>query len=126
MATEQLPSALYDIAGQPTIAGAYADSYEVISASYGLEEDTETKQQANGQFKAEITYSRRETCSLELEALYGVDPTTLVQSGSLASGILVLADGSTASAWNIRSATLGLTKGVKTVSLDVIQQLDKL
>ena len=126
MATEQLPSALYDIAQQPTLGGALANLYEVISAQYGIEEDTETKQAATGRFKAEITYSRRETCSLELEAIYGTDPTTLAQGGQLASGILTLADLSTASAWNIRSATWTKTRGVQTVSLDVIQQLDKL
>jgi hypothetical protein len=126
MATEQLPSALYDIGEQPTLAGAWANKFEVISAVYGIEEDTETKQQGNGQFKAEITYSRRETCQLELEALHGTDATTLSQGGQLASGILTLADGSTAAAWNIRSCSLSKTKGVVVVSLDVIQQQDKL
>ena len=126
MATEQLPSALYDIAQQPTLGGALSGLYEVISATYAMEEDTETKFGGNGQFKAEITYGRRETCQLELEALSGTDSSTLAQGGQLASGILVLADGSTASAWNIRSASYGKTRGVQTLSLDLIQQLDKL
>ena len=126
MATEQLPSALYKIAGQPTLAGAWADKFEVINASYGIEEDSETKQTAAGQFKAEITYSRRETCSLELEGLDETDASTLSQGGELASGILTLADGTTASAWNIRSATLTTTRGVQGVTLDLIQQEDKL
>jgi len=126
MATEQLPSALYDIAGQPTLGGAWADKFEVLSATYGLEEEGETKQKGNGQFLAEITYSRRETCQLDLEALNATDASTLANGGELASGILTLADQSTASAWNIRSVTWTKTKGVQTVSLDVIQQLDKL
>jgi hypothetical protein len=126
MATEQLPSALYDIGQQPTLGGALADKYEVISAQYGLAEEGEVKQTAAGRFKAEITYSRRETCQLELEALYGTTITDLTVGGQLASGILTLADGATASAWNIQGVTGTHTKGVQTLSLDLIQQLDKL
>jgi hypothetical protein len=126
MATEQLPSALYDIGAQPTLGGAWADKFEVINCVYDIEEDTETKQASTGRFKADITYSRRETCQLELDALNGTTSTTLADGGQLASGILTLADGSTASAWNIQSCSLTMTKSVQTVSLSLIQQLDKL
>jgi hypothetical protein len=126
MATEQLATALYKIAGQPTLSGALENKYEVIQATYGFEEDSETKQKQSGLFNSEITYSRRETCQLELEALHETDSEGLVTGGELASGILTRADGSTASAWNIRSATLGKTRGVQTVSLDLIMQLDTL
>jgi len=126
MAVEQLPSAKYLVAGQPTLGGAYANKYDVISADYGEVRDEEDKFKAAGQFNAVICYSRRETCRLTLEALNGTVVATLVNSGSLASGILTLADGSTAAAWNIRDAKAGLTRGVQTVELDLIQQLDKL
>jgi len=126
MATEQLASALYKIAGQPTLAGALANKYEVISANYGFEEDSEIKVKAAGQFGADITYSRRETCQLELEALHGTDSEALIISGQIATGILKRANGVTDSAWNIRNASLGKTRGVQTVSLDLIMQLDTL
>ena len=126
MATEQLPSETLAIAGLPTLGGALANKYEVLGATYGFEEDSEVKVGAAGQFKSDIVYSRRETCQLELEALHGTDSATLSKGGQLASGILTLADLSTASAWNIRSASWGLTRGVQTLALDLIQQADKL
>jgi hypothetical protein len=126
MATEQLATAVYKIAGQPALAGDLAGKYEVIEATYGFEEDSEVKQKQTGQFGADITYSRRETCQLELEALHDTDSEALIVAGELASGILPRADGSTASAWNIRSATLNKTRGVQSVSLDLIMQLDTL
>lgn len=121
MATEQLPAAQYIVAGQPSLSG-----WEVIQADYGFEEDFEDKQDATGQQKAKITYSRRQTLSLTLEAAHGGTVHTYVAGGQIASGTLTLADGSTASAWNIRSATLGRTRGVTTMQLDLIQQADLL
>jgi hypothetical protein len=41
MAVEQLPSAKYLVAGQPTLGGAYANKYDVISADYGEVRDEE-------------------------------------------------------------------------------------
>jgi hypothetical protein len=126
MAVEQLPSDKYQVAGQPTLAGAYANKYDVIGADYGEVRDEEDKVKAAGQFNAVICYSRRETCRLTLEALNGTTVATIVAAGQLASGILKLADGVTDAAWNIRDAKSGVTKGVSTVELDLIQQLDKL
>ncbi len=126
MATQQLASAVYKIAGQPTLGGVWENKFEVLSAQYGFDEDSEVKQGAAGQFAADVNYSRRETCQLELECLHGTDPDPLISGGQLASGILTRADQSTASAWNIRDVTVNKTRGVTTVSLDVIMQLDTL
>jgi hypothetical protein len=122
MATEQLPAATY------LIANAYALSgYEIISANAGFEEDAETKQAQTGQFKAEITYMRRQTLALECEALAAATPgATYVIGGTIASGTLPLADGTTASGWKIRNATEGSTKGVRTLSLDLVSLTDLL
>ena len=120
MATEQLPSATYTIAGQVTLA-----NWEILSNVYGFEEDAEEKMAADGQWKAKITYSRRETLSLEMEALAGAD-LDAYQGGQVASGVFTLSDGSTATAWNIVSSTLTRTKGVATLSLELIQQGDTL
>jgi hypothetical protein len=100
--------------------------YEVISATAAFEEDTETKQNAAGQFKADITYMRRQTLQLELEALTAAVVGAYVVGGTIASGTFTLANGSTASAWKIRSATEGATKGVRTLSLDLISLTDGL
>jgi len=124
MATEQLPASTYLIGQKYSLTG-----YEITGATCGFEEDSEDKADSDGKHKAKITYSRRETLQLELEALVtdpATTPYTYIAGGQIASGILTLADGSTASAWNIRNATVGSTKGVRTVSLDLIQQGDLL
>ena len=120
MATEQLPDSTYSIAGQETLA-----NWEIISNVYGIEEDAEEKMAADGQWKAKITYSRRETLSLELEALDGAD-LDAYQGGQVASGAWTLSDGATATAWNIVSSNLTRTKGVATLSLELVQQGDTL
>ena len=122
MGTEQLPSALYLIDQKYALTG-----YEVINSSSDFDEDTETKQDASGQFKADITYMRRETLQLELEALAAGTPgATYGSGGTIASGAFTLADGTTATAWKIRSANVGSNKGVRTLSLDLIALTDTL
>ena len=117
--TEQLPASTYLISQIHALTG-----YEIIDAKMGFQEDTEDKVDTNGRFKAKITYSRRQTLQLELEALAAATPATYVAGGQIASGTLKLADGSTASAWNILSADYGRTKGVATLSLSLIQAGD--
>jgi len=120
MATEQLPSDLYLIGGQATLSG-----YEIISSGYGFEEQTEDKFDAAGAWKAKITFSRRQTCSIEAEALAAGTPgAEYIVGGGIASGSITLADGSTPSAWIIRSASMSETKSVTTLSLDLIEQGD--
>ena len=119
MAQEQLPAATYQVGQLYDLTG-----YEIISATPGFEEDAEDKVDQNGRNKAKITYSRRQTLQLELESLTAGTPETYITGGQVASGVFPLADGSTTTAWNIRSATNGVTKGVTTVSLDLIQDGD--
>jgi hypothetical protein len=121
MATEQLPAAVYLIGQKYALTG-----YEVISANASFEEDTENKAGGAGQHKAKITYSRRQTLQLELEALAAGTPATYITGGQIASGVFTLADGSTATAWNITSASESSTKGVRSLSLSLIQQGDLL
>ena len=119
MAAEQLGPKTY-LVGQPlTLSG-----FEVVDSSYGFEEDGETRYGANGTFGADLTYSRRQTLSVTLDVLAGEgggNPATYVNGGSIASGVFPLADGSTETAWKIRSATPGRTKGVATLQLELVQ-----
>lgn len=118
MATEQLPATQYVIGGQPTLTG-----YVLPSAQYGIQEDAENKQDANGRHKCKIAYSRRATLSVTLEVTSGTP--TYQNGGEIASG--VFADGAgNATAWKIRSATLTKTRGPKVVELDLISQTDLL
>ena len=119
MAQEQLPATTYDVGQTYDLAG-----FEIITATPGFEEDAEDKVDQNGRHKAKITYSRRETLQLELESLTAGTPSTYIAGGEIATGTFTLADGVTATVWNIRSASNGVTKGVTTVSLDLIQQGD--
>jgi hypothetical protein len=124
MATEQLPNGVYLIGQKYAI-----DGYEVIDAKASYVEDGEDKADADGQHKARINYSRRQTLALELEALGGVEPATpseYVEGGEIPEEVFTLADGATDTAWNIRSATEGRTRGVATLTLDLIQQGDML
>ena len=119
MAAEQLGSKTY-LVGQPlTLSG-----FEVVDSTYGFEEDGETRYDANGTFGSDLTYSRRQTLSVTLDVLAGEgagDPATYVSGGSIASGVFPLADESTATAWKIRSAAPGRTKGVATLQLELVQ-----
>jgi hypothetical protein len=118
MATELMPVA-HTVGGQPTVTG-----YVVISAEYGIEEDQEVKQDANGRFLSKITYSRRPTLKLEMEATSGTTPT-YQNGGTIASG--TIADGhGDAMGWKIRSATVTNTRGPIAVSLDLIGLTDYL
>lgn len=119
MATEQLPAAQYLIAGQATIT-----NYEIIDDSRSFVEDTEDKSDSDGQHKAKITYSRRETVSITADAEAAATPKDYL-GGEIASGIIAREDG-TASAWNILNATITKTRGVQQVQLELIEQLDQL
>ena len=119
MAAEQLGSKTY-LVGQPlTLSG-----FEIVDSTYGFEEDGETRYVGNGKFGADITYSRRQTLSVTLDVLAGEgggDPSIYVEGGQIATEVFKLADGTTNTAWKIRSATPGRTKGVATLQLELIQ-----
>jgi len=120
MPAEQLPATVYLLGGQITVA-----NFVVINTSRSFEEDTETKHGTDGRFSTEITYSRRETVQAQCDALSAATPHTYM-GGTIASGSITLADGSTASAWKIRNAAIEATRGVRTVTLDLIQLGDKI
>jgi hypothetical protein len=119
MATEQTPSAEFTIAGQPTVSG-----YTVQDADYGYEEDAEQKKDAAGRFLCKITYSRRATLRLEMEANSGTTPA-YQDGGTIASGVIEDGGGNT-TAWKIRSAQVTKNRGVWAVSLDLISLTDLL
>ncbi len=120
MATEQLPAEQYLIAGQPTVNG-----YVVLSAVYGREEDTEDKQGSAGQHKAKLTYSRRLTLQLELEALTAATQGAYVVGGAL-DATYVPTSTALDMVWKVRDVSEGLTRGVQTVQLDLIKLTDEL
>jgi hypothetical protein len=120
MATEQLPATQYLIGGQPTVT-----NYVVRSATFGIEEDTEDKQGADGKHVAKLTYSRRKTLQLELEALGTATQGTYQVGGALDVDYVPTAVGGNM-VWKIRDASEGLTRGAQTVSLDLISLTDEL
>lgn len=115
-ANQQLPTAVYKIGGQLTKSG-----WEIVQNSYGFEEDSEVKTKADGTFNADITYSRRQTLQVTLEALSAADVDEFQSGGQVESGVFPLADGTTASAWKINDAKLTKTRGPVQVELDLIQ-----
>ena len=119
--TEQLPAATFIVGGIPTLSG-----WQIISAQYGFEDDGETKTTPLGQWKADITYSRRQTLKLNMEALTGATVHTYVAGGTIASGVFTKADGSTAVGWKIKSSTLSRSGKVTIVDLDLIALADDL
>lgn len=120
MATEQLPASQFIVGGQPTLSG-----WQLPQSSYGIVEDTETKTTAAGAFKCDITYSRRQTLKVTLEALAGATLTTYTKGGTVASGVFADSAG-TACAWKIRDVQLAQSRGVTTVELDLIGLVDLL
>ena len=122
MAQEQLPASQYAVGGQVT-----ASKYQVLSSTYGFEEDTESKSNAAGQHKCDITYSRRQTLNVTLELEDDAVPTLWATGGSIANNATIafpLADGSTASAWEIRSVSRVHTRGPTQITLDLISTTD--
>jgi len=120
MATQQLPSALYTIGGQPTLAG-----WQIISAVYGMDVDKEEKKTSTGRFKATIIYSKRPTLQLVMEADSGTTTTPYQTGGQILSGVFATGTGS-ATAWKIRNAGKVNTRGAVQVTLDLIAQTDLL
>lgn len=114
-ANQQLPTAVYKVGGQLTKSG-----WVITENSYGFEEDSEVKTKADGTFNADITYSRRQTLQVTLEALTEADVDEFQVGGQVDSGVFPLADG-TASAWKINDAKLTKTRGPVQVELDLIQ-----
>jgi hypothetical protein len=122
MAAEQLPASQYTVGGQVTAA-----KYQVISSSYGIEEDTESKKNGAGQHRCDITYSRRQTLSITVELEDDAVATLWTTGGSIAADATInfkLADGSTASAWEIRSVSRVNTRGPVQIQLELVSTTD--
>lgn len=120
MATEQLPASQFVVGGQPTLTG-----WTLPQAQYGFEEDSENKTTAAGRFLTKITYSRRATLNVTIEAESGTTLTTYEAGGAIASGVFTDGAGN-ATAWKIRSANRTKTRGVTQIELDLIAQTDLL
>ena len=114
MAVEQLPASQYVVGGQLTLGG-----WVLPENSYGIEEDGETKQTAAGAFKCELTYSRRQTLSVTLEAATVVAEEAYSKGGTIASAVFANSQGG-ATAWKIRNVTDTRTRGPVVVTLDLI------
>lgn len=116
MAAEQLPADQYAVGGQPTVT-----NYEVISVTHGFEEVSENHTTPAGAHNAKVATSRRKTLQLELEAKDGATPHAF--KGALDASFVPTAV-ALDQVWKVRSATGGRTRGVRTVSLDVIALTD--
>jgi hypothetical protein len=126
MATEELPTAKYLKGGQLSSL----TNFDVMEETRGFEEDGEDYFTRLGQFNSRINYSRRETVSVQCDALDDgdtavADPEAYL-GGQIASGTVTLADGTTASAWHIRDARIVKTRGPQRLEMDLIQLGDRL
>jgi len=120
MATLQIPAEQYVIGGQQTLAG-----WVLPQQQYGFEEDADQHKDGAGAFDCKITYSRRQTLSVTLEAEASTVTTTYAAGGQIASGIFTDGNGA-ATAWKIRSAPTTKTRGPVQVTLDLVSQTDDL
>jgi hypothetical protein len=114
MAQTQLPAAQFVVGGQTALTGL-----QVPSETTGFEEDAEDKQTQAGQFKANITYSRRATKSLTLECESSFDTSIYTDGGGLDATLLA-----TGTVWEIRSATVTNTRGPVQVALELVSLTD--
>jgi len=112
MATEQIPASKYVVAGQTALTG-----WQVISETTGFQEDTEDKATAAGQFNSKITYSRRPTKQLVLEANHGTTTTTYDSGGTIVYGGVT---------YIINSVSRVNTRGAVQVTLDLVSSVDSL
>jgi hypothetical protein len=122
--TEQLPANTFAVGGLQTISG-----WQLPAEQYGIVEDSESKTTALGQWKADISYSRRPTLKVTLEMLYtatvGTVLATYCKGGTIASGVLTDAAG-TATGWKIQNVSISKSRGVVQMELDLIGLADYL
>ena len=113
MAAEQLPASQFAVGGQTAVV-----AYVVGQTVDGFEEDGETKQTTAGQFKCEITYSRRATKELTLELSNTATATYYVSGGCVDASFIPCA--AAVGVWEIRSATRTNTRGPVQVALSLV------
>jgi len=113
MAIEQLPAAQFAVGGQSTVA-----KHVVGQTVDGFEEDGETKQTSGGQFKCDLTYSRRATKEITMECEDDATVTHYAIGGSVDASFVpcVAASG----VWEIRNATITKTRGPIQVALSLV------
>jgi len=114
MAQDQLPATQFVVGGQPTITNV-----TVVSSTTGFEEDSEDKATQAGQFKTNITYSRRATLSLTLEVEDGFDTDIYKDGGGLDATYAAVG-----TAWEIRSSQVTATRGPTQVQLELVSLTD--
>jgi hypothetical protein len=111
---EQLPASQFAVGGQSAVVG-----HIVGQTVDSFEEDTETKTTTAGQFKCEITYSRRATKSFTMElANTGATAADYVEGGCVDAAFAPCLPA--VGVWEIRSATVVKTRGPVQVSLNLV------
>lgn len=105
--SKQYPTAQLAVGGQPTVSG-----YDVMSATFGFQEDRESYQNADGTHKVDIVYSARRTLSLELQAQAGTS-VAFYKGGTVDVGGIT---------YCITSCSIATTRGPTVVSLELIEQ----
>jgi hypothetical protein len=109
----QLPASQFAVGGQETLA-----DHIVVSSVKGFEEDTEDKQTAAGQFKCNITYSRRATLDLTIELGDEADPKDYAKGGAVDAEYLPCLPA--VGVWEIRNVTRTNTRGPIQLSLQLV------
>ena len=113
----QLPARQFAVGGQVAVT-----AHVVISSVQGFEEDSEVKQTAGGQFKSDITYSRRATLDITLELGNTATATDYFVGGGVDDNYDPIAAAS--ATWEIRSVTRTNTRGPVQLSLQLVSLTD--
>jgi hypothetical protein len=113
----QLPASQFAVGGQETLT-----KHIVISSVKGFEEDSEDKQTTGGQFKSNITYSRRATLDLTIELGNTAEPKDYVKGGAVDASYLPCLPA--VGVWEIRNVTVTKTRGPIQLSLQLVSLTD--
>ncbi len=112
MAAVQLPASQMTVGGQETVA-----NWIVRESVWGKEEDDEDIQNADGTFRTNLTYSRRPTLRLTLEAT-----NAATNSAKEFRGIASYTHGGVV--YKVRDVQETRTRGPVQVTLDLISTVD--
>jgi len=111
---EQLPASQFAVGGQSAVVG-----HIVGQTVDSFEEDTETKQTSGGQFKCEITYSRRATKQFTMElAATGATAADYVEGGCVDANFAPCLPA--VGVWEIRSASVKKARGAHLIELSLV------
>ena len=111
---EQLPASQFAVGGQSAVVG------HIVGPTVDcFEEDNDTKQTSGGQFKCEITYSRRATKQFTMElADTGATAADYVEGGCVDAAFAPCLPA--VGVWEIRSVSVVNTRGPVQVSLNLV------